>query len=451
MRNKGSDFSMIPKLSLRVSAAVLMLPGAAFGEFSKGPAVQNLTASAAVIFVHSDAGEATLEWGTSKDYDHTVTLTSSSGEQDGHRVWEKEIDKVRLGTVVGSRDGWIYEFAVTGLEPDKKYHYRVVSSGSDSGDLSFRTAPLPGGRFAFVVAGDNKARPDYIKGVHLGRSRVHARIIDLMVEDDKIRIFVDTGDIVDDSNPDANWSALYELRKKIFTNVAWFPAMGNHDFDDPDNGFNFQAYLNVPRTSLPRGHNLPRNDRDTGHDTEMFYSYEFGGVHFIVYASNLDMKEGSPQHQFIVDDLAAHRCRGPIVVYGHQPWFSSAEEDGVKPALEAIYHPLFVKEGVDLVFFGHRHFYERMNPDKLDGIQYLVTGGAGARLQDIKNPPRDYSAVARRVHHYLRIEVECWNATGSTYDQYGDKIDTFSVPNMYLNDPLDCRYDPSDDECPSGP
>jgi MYXO-CTERM domain-containing protein len=427
---------------------VLLLPGTALGEFSKGPAVQHLTGNSAVIFVHSDAEDATLEWGISAVYDHTVALTSSSGEQNGHRAWHKEIDRVIAGWVVGSKDGWIYEFALTGLEPDTIYHYRVVSSGTDSGDLTFRTAPLPRDRFVFIVSGDNKAKPDVVEGIPLGSNLIHSRLIGLMAPDTEIRTFIDIGDIVDDSNPDANWSALYRLRGSIFTRVAWFPSMGNHDFDQPDDGFNFQAYVNAPRTPLPAGHNLPVNDRGASDDTELFYSYDFGGVHFIAFNGNLDMLEGSPQHQFISDDLAANRCRGPVVVYGHQPWFSSAAEGGVNATIEAIYHPLFVDAGVDMVFFGHRHFYERMNPDRLDGILYMVAGGAGAGLDEIMNPPRDYSLVASEVHHYVRIEIEGWNATGTTYDQFDNEIDSFSVLNMYLNDPIDCRVDPTDDGGP---
>jgi len=44
--------------------------------------------------------------------------------------------------------------------------------------------------------------------------------------------------------------------------------------------------------------------------------------------------------------------------------------------------PLFLKYGVNVVFNGHEHFYERIKPQK--GIQYFVAGGsAKVRRGDI--------------------------------------------------------------------
>ena len=36
--------------------------------------------------------------------------------------------------------------------------------------------------------------------------------------------------------------------------------------------------------------------------------------------------------------------------------------------------PLFLKYGVDVVFTGHEHFYERLRPQK--GIHYIISGSA---------------------------------------------------------------------------
>ena len=46
--------------------------------------------------------------------------------------------------------------------------------------------------------------------------------------------------------------------------------------------------------------------------------------------------------------------------------------------LRLLVEPLFVKHGVDVVFAGHEHFYERIHPQ--NGIYYF-TSGAAAKLR----------------------------------------------------------------------
>jgi hypothetical protein len=54
--------------------------------------------------------------------------------------------------------------------------------------------------------------------------------------------------------------------------------------------------------------------------------------------------------------------------------YSSGERHGPTPPLRAALEPLFAKYGVDVVFAGHEHFYERMLPQ--GGIVYVIQGGS---------------------------------------------------------------------------
>jgi hypothetical protein len=51
--------------------------------------------------------------------------------------------------------------------------------------------------------------------------------------------------------------------------------------------------------------------------------------------------------------------------------------------LREVVEPIFLKHGVDVVFTGHEHFYERIKPQK--GIYYFISGAGGKlRPGDVK-------------------------------------------------------------------
>src|SRR5205085_6632301 len=63
------------------------------------------------------------------------------------------------------------------------------------------------------------------------------------------------------------------------------------------------------------------------------------------------------------------------IVYFHHPLYSSGGRHGSEVDLRVVLEPLFVKYGVNVVFSGHDHIYERIKPQK--NIYYFVSGSAG--------------------------------------------------------------------------
>jgi predicted phosphodiesterase len=62
------------------------------------------------------------------------------------------------------------------------------------------------------------------------------------------------------------------------------------------------------------------------------------------------------------------------VAYMHHPLYSSGEKHGSERDLQVLLEPLFLAHGVDVVFAGHEHFYERLHPQK--GITYFTPNSA---------------------------------------------------------------------------
>ena len=59
----------------------------------------------------------------------------------------------------------------------------------------------------------------------------------------------------------------------------------------------------------------------------------------------------------------------------HRPLYSDGKFHGPDLDLRARLEPLFEKYGVDVVFSGHEHFYERLKPQH--GVYYFILGNSG--------------------------------------------------------------------------
>jgi len=151
-------------------------------------------------------------------------------------------------------------------------------------------------------------------------------------------------------------------RALIDADVEFHAALGNHD--DPN-----QRYY--------KPFNLGGN---------RYRTFKKGNVRFFVIDSNyLD----PAQVKWLEKELSESSSEWKIA-YFHHPLYTTARR-GPEVELRAVLEPLFVKYGVDVVFTGHEHIYERLQPQK--GIYYFTVGGA-AKLR--KGDTRPGSLIAAR-------------------------------------------------------
>jgi hypothetical protein len=102
-----------------------------------------------------------------------------------------------------------------------------------------------------------------------------------------------------------------------------------------------------------------------------YYTFTRQNVRFFVLDTNaLD----APQLDWFRAQLAASREPWKICVF-HHPLYSNAGRHGDAVDVRVLLEPLLVEHGVDVVFSGHDHIYERLQPQK--GIYYFVTGSGG--------------------------------------------------------------------------
>jgi predicted phosphodiesterase len=145
--------------------------------------------------------------------------------------------------------------------------------------------------------------------------------------------------------------------------VKFYAALGNHD--EPTQ--RFYAKFNM--------------------DGKRYYTHRKGDVEFFV----LDSTYMTPQQlDWLKEELEKSNAKWKIP-YMHHPMYSSGEKHGSERDLQVLVEPLFVRNGVDVVFAGHEHFYERLKPQK--GIVYITQGGS-AKLR--RGNLRDNSALTSK-------------------------------------------------------
>ena len=112
---------------------------------------------------------------------------------------------------------------------------------------------------------------------------------------------------------------------------------------------------------------------------ERYYTYARGNVRFVVIDSNfLD----PPQLAWLESELKAAREPWKIA-YFHHPLYSDGGRHGSEVELRVRLEPIFIKYGVNVVYSGHDHIYERLKPQ--NGIHYFVSGAGGELRQgDLK-------------------------------------------------------------------
>jgi hypothetical protein len=151
-----------------------------------------------------------------------------------------------------------------------------------------------------------------------------------------------------------------------------YPAPGNHDYH-VDGAAGYFDYWGS-------------KDRPTGQARSGYYSWDLGSWHLIALNSNCDdvaCDEGSPQNDFLEQDLAStnQRC---VLAYWHHPLFNSGESHGDSmPSGAAAFWQDLSAAGADIVLNGHEHNYQRYGKQDpggratSGGIREFVVGTGG--------------------------------------------------------------------------
>ncbi|HBP17838.1 MAG TPA: hypothetical protein DEA08_08595 [Planctomycetes bacterium] len=163
---------------------------------------------------------------------------------------------------------------------------------------------------------------------------------------------------------------------------------------------------------------------------ERWYAFDWGSVHFVAMDTEALNED---QLAWLERDLEAHQDAPWIVVYGHHPPYSSGHHGSSSRMRELT--ETFERHGVDLVFTGHDHHYERTlpmqggcvaQPDDT-GITYIIAGAGGAGLRGDVTPQFWHAASDDTVHSYVRLTIHGCVARGEAVSAEGEVLDSFEL------------------------
>ena len=132
---------------------------------------------------------------------------------------------------------------------------------------------------------------------------------------------------------------------------------------------------------------------------QRYYTYVRGNVRFFA----LDSTQMDAKQLAWVDTALQEAREDWKICYFHHPLYSNATRHGSSVDLRVLLEPLFIKHGVNVVFSGHDHVYERVKPQ--NGIYYFVSGSAGQLRKGNMQPTAQTAAYFDQDQSFMLVEI----------------------------------------------
>ena len=342
----SSDMVLVPRLVAN--------PGPA--EVVRGPYLQLATPTSMIVRWRTDnATDSQVRVGDSLGaFSRTITLPGATTE---HSV------------------------LIDALSPDTTYYYtvgatgQIMEGGGPTHSFTTPQVPAPGTSFRTWILGDS------------GTANVLARAVRNAYYDfaagSPADLWLMLGDNAYPDGTDGQYQeAVFDIYHSVLWNTPLFSTLGNHDARSANSSTQTGVYYDI--------FDLPAAAQGGGmaSGTEAYYSFDWGDVHFVCLDSEeSDRTLSGPMLTWLASDLAA-TTRSWIIAFWHHPPYTkgSHDSDTESKLIDMRENAVNLLEdwGVDLVFTGHSHSYERTflidghyDVSSTFGSQHQVDGGDG--------------------------------------------------------------------------
>jgi hypothetical protein len=271
-------------------------------------------------------------------------------------------------------------------------HSKVSAPASSTVKL---TLPLREGSVRFMVVGDTGTGSDK-----------QQQLADVMVKYRQAFPFdfaLMMGDNLYGGESPQDFKTKFEDIYKVLLDdqVKFYATLGNHDTSNQ----RFYAKFNM--------------------NGEEYYRFQKGNVAFYSLNSNyMDAR----QIKWMEEQLSKDTAQWKICFFHHPP-YSSGGKHGSETKLREVVEPIFLKYGVNAVFAGHDHFYERIKPQK--GIYYFVSGAGGKlREGDVKKGSPLTEKAFDQDMSFMLLEIAGDQMHFQVISRTGETVDSGVLTNQ---------------------
>ena len=277
------------------------------------------------------------------------------------------------------------------LEPNKTYTYRIYDKyiGVGSEEASIKAVDPSSEAFTFVNVTDTQTYNE-TNGEPFGKILSHIS--------GKTDFLVHTGDFVEWSKYESDWTAILEANRQYLSGLPIMAVSGNHE----------TTYQNGVNETYKHFNYLIPDQKSTNRG--FFYSFEYGNVKFIMLNTNdlHSSKLTDEQYYWLLNELKNNACTWTIVTM-HHPIYSTGFH-GSELGLRSQLGGLFAEYGVDVVIQAHDHILQKTKPINADGVPseantvkegnvtytidpsgviYMMSGAGGNEYRDVYKPDKE--------------------------------------------------------------
>jgi hypothetical protein len=412
----------------------------------------------------SDASEMLLTWTSKNAKDMTAAVKYGINPDSLDSIIVAETHSYTADSLCGSpansigwwNPGTFYTVVMTGLKPNTRYYYKFGSDGTwigvpgeESSEQAhnnqlgmgwsethdFMSAPPvdPHQRQrVFVIADVGVSQKDGWQ-FHWAEPQAHLTLagVDKARNKSESEILIHVGDISYATGYLAKWDEFMHEISPVSREMPYMVSEGNHERDFPGSGSVIGGSDSGGECGVTTEQ---RFIMPTSNQSLFWYSLNQGNIHIVMINTELNVSVGSPQYQWIQEDLSTvNRSETPWVVFtGHRPMYTGAAMPPRDPWFADPLEPLLLRYKVDMCFWGHYHSAELTWPvynstripvstdGSYDAPVHAVIGNGGMWLTTIPTNPGPWMRWLPVEQYYGWNELVAENATHLTFTMLRD-------------------------------